>query len=283
MNFSEKNILFNSKAGILLAGFSYQTYLLFLKGSLFLPKGYEFRYTIRALINAENPTEELFGYIAESKDQIIIAFRGYASYPADLIAAYDILQVPYPYVQNCGKTSRGFTCIYESMRDNLMMELNKLSNSKKLFITGHNYGGALATLAALDLSVNSKFVNPWVYTFGSPRVGDSEFASQFNKLVKNSFRVVNIHDSFATFPSKEYPPPFTEEGLNYQHVKNKYAISFQLNDSPRNDGIGCYFKYLSNLNTTFSKELCSKNPGFCPNTDKCFPFQTTCKCPNPCK
>lgn len=283
MVISDNEDIFKSNDAIFLAAMSYQTYPFFLEGKLILPKGYELRYTIRGFVNIENPTEEVFGFIAESKDTIIIAFRGYVLYPADLIAAYDILQVPYPFVRNAGKTSRGFTCTYQSMRDELIRQLEKLSTTKRLFITAHNYGGALATLATLDIVVNTGFKNPIVYTYGSPRIGDPEFVSRFNITVKNSIRIVNIHDSFPTFPERVYLPPFTEEGLLYEHVKTEYAISFQLNNTPRNDSIGCYFKNLSQKNPDFARALCSENPGFCPNTELCFPFQGTCKCPTPCR
>jgi triacylglycerol lipase len=276
MVFSDKKNIFSSRAAILLAAMCFQTYPFFLEGKLILPKGFTLRYTIRAFADVENPTELVFGFIAESQDQIIIAFRGYATYPADLLAAYDILQVPYPFVRNGGKTSRGFTCLYQSTRDKFIRELTKLSTTKRLFVTGHNYGGALATLAALDIAVNTGFRNPIVYTYGSPRIGDPDFAHRFNKQVRNSIRIVNIHDSFPTFPDKWYPPPFTEEGITYQHVKTKVPLSFQLNNTPRNDGIACYFKNLSEMNPDFSKALCDENPGFCPDAEMCFPFRGTC-------
>lgn len=279
---SDKENIFNSRDAIFLAAMSYQAYPFFLEEKLILPKGYELQYTIRAFSNSEKPKEDVFGFIAESKDRIIIVFRGYASYPSDLIAAYDILQVPYPFAENSGKTSRGFTCIYQSTRNKLLRELNKLSTTKRLFVTGHNYGGALSTLAALDIAVNTGFENPIVYTYGSPRVGDPDFVHRFNKEVINSLRIVNIHDSFPTFPERAYPPPFTEEGLLYQHVKTKYPISFQLNNTPRNDNIDCYFKNLSQMNPDFARVLCNENPGFCPNTEMCFPFQGTCKCSVSC-
>lgn len=282
MVISDKEHKFSSKAAIFLAAMSYQTYPFFLTGKLILPKGFIMRYTIRAYANVEDPKEEVFGFIAESKDIIVVSFRGYASYPDDLISAYDILQVPYPFVKNAGKTSRGFTCIYQSTRDKLIRELDKLSTSKLLFITGHNYGGALSTLVALDIAENTGFKNPIVYTFGSPRVGDPDFADRFNKRVIHNVRVFNIHDSFSTFPERVYPPPFTKEGLYYQHVQKKYPITFQLNDTPRNDSIGCYFKNLSNMDLDFTEELCCENPGFCPNTKMCFPFQGTCKCSESC-
>jgi triacylglycerol lipase len=276
MIFSDKKNIFNSKAAIFLAAMCYQTYPFYLEGKLILPKGFTLRYTIRAFADVENPTELVFGFIAESLDQIIIAFRGYAAYPADLLASYDIFLVPYPFVRNGGKTSRGFTCLYQSTRDKLIRELTKFSTTKRLFVTGHNYGGALATLAALDIAVNSGFKNPIVYTYGSPRVGDPDFAHRFNKQVKNSLRIVNIHDSFPSFPAQVYPPPFTEEGLFYQHVQTKVSISFQLNNTPRNDAIACYFKNLSQYNPDYAKALCNENPGFCPDTDMCVPFQRQC-------
>lgn len=277
MVISDNENTFNSKAAIFLAAMSYQTYPLFLEGKLVLPEGFILRYTIRAFANIENPTELLFGFIAESEDQIVIAYRGYASYPEDLLASYDIFQVPYPFVKNAGKTSRGFTCIYESTRNSLIGELNKLDKAKKLFITGHNYGGALATLAALDIAINTGFKNPIVYTYGSPRIGDPDFACRFDKVVKESIRVVNTHDSFPTFPAKEYPPPFTKDGLYYQHVKTKFLISFQLNNTPRNDSINCYFKALSKMNPSFAEALCCDNPGFCPDAEMCIPYKGACK------
>ncbi|WP_410511684.1 lipase family protein [Paenibacillus sp. BR2-3] len=273
MGFAYKKNFFNSKTAILLAAMSYQTYPFFLEGKLILPRGFKLRYTIHAFADVEDPTELVFGFIAESQDQIIIAFRGYAAYPKDLLASYDIFQVRYPFVRNGGKTSRGFTCLYRSTRNQFIRELNKLPATKRLFITGHNYGGALATLAALDIAVNTKFKNPFVYTYGSPRVGDPDFAFRFNKEVNNSVRIVNIHDSFPTFPAQKYPPPFTKKGLTYQHVRSKVPISFQLNNTPRNDGIACYFKTLSKKNLLFAKALCDENPGFCPNTEMCVPFQ----------
>lgn len=279
---SERERIFNSKYAILLAAMSYQTYPFFLEGKLILPKGFELRYTIRAFVNVENPVEEVFGFMAEAKDKIVIAFRGYSSYPADLIAAYDILQVPYPFVKNAGKTSRGFTCIYQSTRNNLIRELSKLSRTKRLFITGHNYGGALSILAALDIAKNTLFQNPIVYTYGSPRVGDPEFSFRYNKEVLNSLRIFNIHDSYSTFPDPVYRPPFTKDGLCYEHVDIKYPISFQLGNTPRNDSIACYFQCLSKKNPDFTRALCKENPGFCPIGELCVPFQRTCNQSSSC-
>ncbi|AJY75408.1 lipase family protein [Paenibacillus beijingensis] len=276
MNVSSIKYIFNSEDAILLSVMIHQSYQLFEKGTLNLPRGFNLRYIIRALAGVEEPEAEVFGFVAESQDQIIVVFRGTRTFK-DNESDQDLYQVPYPFVRNAGKTHRGFTCIYQSTRNELIRELNKLSTTKKLFVAGHSLGGALAVLTALDIAVNTAFKNPFVYTYGSPRVADPDFASRFNQTVKNSVRIFNIHDIIPTLPAQAYPPPFTKKGLTYRHVNMKYPLSFQLNSLPvRNHEIVCYFKNLSQKNPDFTKTLCAKNPGFCPDTGLCVPFKGIC-------
>ncbi|WP_379317443.1 lipase family protein [Paenibacillus puldeungensis] len=268
---------YSSEDAILLAAMIFQSYQLFEQNTLILPIGFNLQFTIHVLAGVEEPEEEVFGYIAESQDKIIVVFRGTRTF-RDNELDQDLFQVAYPYVNNTGKTHRGFTCIYQSARNELIRQLNMLSTTKRLFIAGHSLGGALAVLAALDVAVNTPFKNPFVYTYGSPRVGDPVFASRFNQTVENSFRISNVYDIIPTLPALAYPPPFTKEGLFYRHVSTKALLSFQLNSLPvRNHEIVCYFKYLSQQNPDFTNVLCSENPGFCPDTGMCVPFIGICR------
>jgi Predicted lipase len=277
MDISKLKNGFNSEEAIFLAAMIFQSYQLFEDEPFILPKGFELRYTICALAGVEDPEAEVFGFIAESEDKIVIAFRGTRTFK-DNESDQDLYQVPYPFVRNAGKTHRGFTCIYQLTRDILIRKLNRLSTAKRLFIAGHSLGGSLAVLAALDISVNTGFKNPIVYTYGSPRVGDPVFASRFNQVVKNSIRIYNIHDIIPTLPERAYPAPFTKNGLFYRHVDTKFPLSFQLNSLPvLNHEIVCYFKNLSKKNPDFTKTLCAANPGFCPDTGVCVPFKGTCR------
>lgn len=52
---------------------------------------------------------------------------------------------------------------------------------KRLFVTGHSLGGALAQICAAALCF--ELLPPIVYTFGSPRVGDWIFARALNRFV----------------------------------------------------------------------------------------------------
>ncbi|MFF3021303.1 lipase family protein [Gottfriedia sp. NPDC057948] len=274
---SRNENVFNSKDAILLSAMCYQSNQLIEneRGEIILPNGFELRDIIYAFAGVEEPEAEPFGFITESKNEIIIAFRGTDSYK-DNESDQDLYQVEYPFAENVGKTHRGFTCIYQSARNEIISELLKLSTEKRLLITGYSLGGALAVLCSYDIAVNTDFENPFVYTFGSPRVADPEFAYRFNQIVRNSVRVFNEHDIIPTLPAEAYPPPFTAKGLYYRHVNNMYPVNFQLNSIARNHYIGCYFNTLSRMNSEFTSDLCSNNPGFCPRIKICTPYNRNC-------
>ncbi|SMC26018.1 triacylglycerol lipase [Clostridium acidisoli DSM 12555] len=276
MKNSNIKYIFNSEDAIFLAAMIFQSYQLFEKEPLILPKGFELQYTICALAGVEEPEAEVFGFIAESPDEIVIALRGTRTFK-DNESDQDLYQVPYPFVTNAGKTHRGFTCIYQSTRNELIRELNRLSTTKRLFVAGHSLGAAVAVLATLDIAINTGFKHPAVYTYGSPRTGDPDFTSRFNQTVKNSIRIFNVHDIIPTLPDRAYPAPFTKDGLFYRHVDTKVPLSFQLNSLPvRNHEIDCYFRNLSKKNPGFAKTLCYETPGFCPDTGECVPFKGLC-------
>lgn len=74
-------------------------------------------------------------------------------------------------------------------------------------------------------------------------MGNPAFASQFNKTVKSSVRIANIHDPIPlAFDNPFYPPPFTKNGLRYRHVRRRFPLSYQLNSMFRNHTISCYLK-----------------------------------------
>ncbi len=84
-----------------------------------------------------------------------------------------------------------------------------------LTICGHSLGGALATLLALDTAANTTFKNPTVYTYASPRTGNPAFASTFDQVVTNSFRIANRLDLVPKLP---LPPA-------YEHVVTLYDLN----------------------------------------------------------
>ena len=65
----------------------------------------------------------------------------------------------------------------------------------QIYCTGHSLGGALATLAAFDISRAMEWVNRPTkiicYTFGAPRIGNYAFAETYDRLVPETWNIVN--------------------------------------------------------------------------------------------
>jgi len=82
----------------------------------------------------------------------------------------------------------------------------------RLAVTGHSLGAALATLAAIDIVEIAQKNITFLYNFGSPRVGNPEFAQNFDKMFPHMYRVVNYKDIIP------HLAPENSLGLEYYHV-----------------------------------------------------------------
>lgn len=247
---------------IFLAAVCSQTYAQFADpdGSFTVPKNYSVRHVIRGK-NLEY-VREPFGFILESPQEIILAFRGTSSavnWISDLIAT----QIRFKYVKEKCLTHQGFTDIYASCRRGILSALAEMPKDKALFVTGHSLGAALATLCAVDLAAgNSR--TPWLYTFGSPRVGDPAFAKAAAAYVPGSFRVANPLDAVTHVPPSVWKLPKRDKRYYYSHVKTLSTQPFAHGAIGRNHIIGSYFSELAERDPEYARSLCSANPGFCP-------------------
>ncbi|WP_078427375.1 lipase family protein [Alkalihalobacterium alkalinitrilicum] len=239
---------------ILLAAVSYQANMrIHRRGKYTTPHGF---HEVSSLASDEYP---LAGFIIESPHEIIVAFRG-TEEPIDVIADLDWIRVPYPFVDKAGMTERGFTRNYQSIRKDVIKTLRNLSSDKRLYITGHSLGGAIATLAALDIASNTPFTQPLVYTYASPRVGNPEFVKAYNQVIDHSIRVVNTNDIVPHFP----PTTIPLLNISYRHVDKRFPIHFQTFSIRRNHEIEFYFKRLCNMFKTVCIDVCHKNKKLCP-------------------
>ncbi|CAL9225156.1 unnamed protein product [Arabidopsis halleri] len=108
----------------------------------------------------------------------------------------------------------GFLSAYDSVRIRIISLLKmaigyiddvaEREDKWHVYVTGHSLGGALATLLALELSSSQLAkrgaITVTMYNFGSPRVGNKQFAEIYNQKVKDSWRVVNHRDIIPTVP-----------------------------------------------------------------------------------
>jgi hypothetical protein len=161
---------------------------------------------------------------ANGTGDAVIAIRGTEGI-LEWIHDAEFLTVPCPFLVGAGHTEDGFTAMYQSLRTgaapNSPTVVKSIGNLPfprpvtSVTVCGHSLGGALATLLALDLAANTVFSQPVVYTYGSPRTGDSLFVSTFDQVVKNSYRIENRVDIVPKLP----PPPA------YRHVDPPYELT----------------------------------------------------------
>lgn len=158
---------------------------------------------------AINGTEALLIWDDEN---IYISFRG--TEPTSLkdwMTDAKIKKVPFIW----GMVHGGFLGALDEVWQEIEEELKLLAPNRKIYITGHSLGGALATLASARLT-NSNYNITGIITFGSPRVGDREFAKAYNRELKHkTYRYVNNNDVVTRVPPMQ---------LNYSHVGNHLYI-----------------------------------------------------------
>ena len=65
-------------------------------------------------------------------------------------------------------------------------------------------GGALAALCALDVQYNFPEKDVSCYTYGSPKVGNSDFRQSYDKRVPKTYRFVNSADTVPSLPPGRY-------------------------------------------------------------------------------
>ena len=170
----------------------------------------------------EDPQTDTQGAILPVESGLIyIIFRGSAQ-DADWDTNFALNRTQgYPYSDNPQtkvQIHEGFSKAYLSVREVLHQTCSELEEGTRLIVTGHSLGGALATLCALDLQFNFFSTEPErisLYSFGSPRVGNSEFRQSFNRRVPNSYRVVNGMDIVPAVP---------RPWQGYRHVDSAYRI-----------------------------------------------------------
>jgi hypothetical protein len=133
-----------------------------------------------------------------ARDMIVVSFRGsktLANWINDMRFAH--VDTPFPECSGCF-LHKGFITSYDSIAVPLFVAVGQLRaqyNTSSLMVTGHSLGGALAQLAALDLTIHDEFavLSPKLYTFGSPRIGNNNFQLYMQSKTLG-WRVVNQHD-----------------------------------------------------------------------------------------
>ena len=187
-------------------------------------------------------SEERYGLIYRSRnapDTYLVAFRGTSS---DMDAYEDIFANHVSFQPYGGKplsepvhVANGFYAVYTqkgdnmtgSMRDQVFGFLAQVRPApRKVIVTGHSLGAAVANLFMLDMAASLPGVETVSTTFAAPRTGLESFRKAYEqtfKLTDRTFRVANYYDWVPSLPPHLL--------LGYDHVGQRFLVAFYL-ESP---------------------------------------------------
>lgn len=135
-------------------------------------------------------------------ESMVIAFRGSDSAKDwDVNSRFWKTVVPYDNFKSDIRVHSGFIGTYKSkkVRGKIQNEILK-NNIKKVTLTGHSYGAALAILCAVDLEYNFPKNDYEVIVFGCPRVGNAAFKKSYNLRLFKTLRVETYDDLVTKIP-----------------------------------------------------------------------------------
>jgi len=157
----------------------------------------------------------LLGKVAPYIGHAVIVFRG-TQYLADWLTN---LNVNTSYTLTGQKVHDGFAESFKSMAPQLMnfMSSDEMKTVHTIHCVGHSLGGALATICG-DWVKSAYGRAPFVYSFGSPRVGLYSFAQACGRnvgaeRVYRAFHKTDIVPCIPTWPY--YHTPLENQGRDY--------------------------------------------------------------------
>jgi triacylglycerol lipase len=130
--------------------------------------------------------------VARNSKELWFAFRGTEPTQINDVAAD--LKISKNTAAAGGLVHSGFQEELDEIWPSILKELklnSRLKNPKKIYLTGHSLGAAMATITATRVDAEC------LYTFGSPRVGGKEFIKQLNC---EHHRFVNNNDIVTKVP-----------------------------------------------------------------------------------
>lgn len=139
------------------------------------------------------------GFVAGNEALILVAFRGTQIVKLrDLKTNKWIKLVSGPR----GQVHHGFRDAVGDVWEEFVSKIRALRRQgQAVWLTGHSLGAAVATLAIAKLKFELDLPAQGLYTFGSPRVGDPEFARAFTEAFgRQTFRFRNNNDVVTKVP-----------------------------------------------------------------------------------
>ncbi|RKO87851.1 Alpha/Beta hydrolase protein [Blyttiomyces helicus] len=172
---------------------------------------------IQYFVDESENLEAAFVGLDQGRRTIVVSWRGTVQTLVDWLADFDVVFDQPSFLSGDAKVSSGFIKCYNAIQSNVTSAVQELASQNPGFTvtyTGHSLGGATATIAAAHaLTYLNGQVDPsqiFLVNFGSPRVGNSDFAEFFNSAgFGDIWRSANFDDIVPQLPPR---------GIGYVHV-----------------------------------------------------------------
>lgn len=146
------------------------------------------------------------GYVIKSGENAVILLRGTES------SWHDVLQdlIFISSHRGNGRMHAGFRSGYSDSMHRQVQQLLQRFGTKRVWITGHSLGGALAVVCAHDLLVDGEYEIAGVMTFGQPKVVRTQM---------RDFLEPRLADRYVVFVNDMDPvPKVVEPYLHFGHM-----------------------------------------------------------------
>ena len=173
-------------------------------------------FTDFTFIDLQSIFQDVCAFVASSPSYNLLVFRGTKipqNWMTDLActpARFDWIFTAAPAL---GEIHAGFGhCLADGLKD-IIAELSSRDQAKRLLVTGHSLGGALAALAPVCFSVMNTNIRPVgaIYTFGQPRIGLHNFCNTYAQMLTDKLvRFVNKQDLVPRVPLRGWD--YSDEG-----------------------------------------------------------------------
>ncbi len=165
-------------------------------------------------------------------NQIVLAFRGsndIQNWIYDL--TFVMVAYPNPNCANC-EVHQGFLDVYNAVKNGVLSAMTNLCvfyqpAKPTILITGHSLGGAVAILAAADVTIDLQMHvdGITVITFGEPRVGNPAWVSWMSNQVLQGavqYRVTHEADPVPQVPPQVFGFLHVPHEVWYNNDDNGY-------------------------------------------------------------
>ena len=169
-------------------------------------------------------------HVVWNSKEVVVAFRGTEpKQTSDIKADLNIVQ---QQSNSEGDVHGGFKTEIDKVWVTLVNILKKRDSKLPVFVTGHSLGGAMATICCSRLEDEYNELCCFLYTYGSPRVGDKEFVEG---LCVPHMRFQNNNDVVCKIPFwvMGYRHHGTNQYINYYGNIRKMGFWQRLKDSWR--------------------------------------------------